>query len=430
MKTTFTFGSWGCGYNLGMATPSQVAHVLRRTRFSVPSGSFERYASTDIHDLVDEQLTDQGWALDVDEAASRNLDDAEWYTLPAEWMNRLMAPDAGLHERMVWFWHGHFTTNRGETNHRDMWRQHHLVRRHALGNLRDFAREIITDAAMLHFLDGASSRGDAPNENFSREFLELFMLGRNQGYTEQDVRSGARILAGWSVDWESGEISFDREHGYERPVTFLERRERWDLDSYVDAVLDQPACAEHIASALHRHLVSTPLDADRRAQLGRVLRNNDWEIRPLVSELLHSDDFVEARGHRTCQPVEWFTAATAAFGIAGMEDKGFEYWQIGQSGQIPFEPPNVAGWPDDDRWSSTSQVISRGNAMMHWELAESVIDRVEPTPDAVLAHCGIADATQTTRDAMERAIDAQTEFSHGLELLLALALLSPEFAVI
>ncbi|MFT7473744.1 MAG: hypothetical protein ACI81L_000659 [Verrucomicrobiales bacterium] len=87
---------------------------------------------------------------------------------------------------------------------------------------------------------GDSSPGDAPNENLSREFLELFMLGRNAGYTEDDVRAGARILSGWWVDWENGEV-------------------------------------------------------------------------------------------------------------------GFDYWQLQQTGQVPFEPPNVAGWPDDDRWSSASR---------------------------------------------------------------------------
>lgn len=417
-------------YNASMAQPAQIAHLFRRTGFKVPQGALSQHTSTDIHDLIDERLDEAGWALSEDEANSRNLDDVEWYTLPAEFLNQMMSPDAGLHERMVWFWHGHFTTERGETNHREMWRQHHLFRRHALGNVRDFARAIITDGAMLQYLDGDGSNGDAPNENFSREFLELFMLGRNQGYTEDDIRAGARILSGWRVDYENGDVTFDRERSYERPVTFLGRRDRWDLDDYIDAVLAQPSCAGHIASALHAHLVSTPLDDDRSEHLGAVLRNNDWEILPLVRELLHSDDFVEARGQRTRQPVEWFTAATSAFGITEVGDLGFEYWHVEQTGQVPFEPPNVAGWPDDDRWSSASQVIARGHALTGWEIAESIVDRLEPHPEAVLAHCGITDPSQATLDALHQAIDAQTEFDYGLELLLSLVLMSPEFAVI
>lgn len=413
-----------------MAQQAQIAHVFRRTGFRVPPDALSRYASTDVHDLIDERLSDEGWALTQEEASQRNLDDIEWYTLPAEYLNAMMSPDAGLHERMVWFWHGHFTTERGETNHREMWRQHQLFRRHSLGNLRDFARAVITDGAMLHYLDGSGSRGEAPNENFSREFLELFMLGHNQGYTETDIRAGARILSGWTVNYENGEIEFNTDNHYDRPVTFLGRRSRWDLDDYVDAVLSQTSCAEHLAAAIHDYLVSTPLSNDERSRLGTVLRNNDWEIRPLVTEILHGQDFVEAQGRRTRQPVEWFTAAANAFGIDTVGENGFEYWHLDQAGQVPFEPPNVAGWPDDERWSSASQVIARGQAMMGWEVSESIIDRVAPTPEAVLAHCGIVEPSEETLSALTHAIEQQTEYDYGLELLLSLALLSPEFAVI
>ena len=99
-------------------------------------------------------------------------------------------------------------------------------------------------------------------------------------------------------------------------------------------------------------------------------------------------------------------------------------------GQVPFEPPNVAGWPDDDRWSSASQVIARGHAIMDWEVADRVINSLEPTASAVLAHCGIAEPSPQTIAALEHAIEAQTEFDYGLELLLSLALLSPEFSVV
>ncbi len=413
-----------------MADAQQIAHLYRRTGFAVPPDAFRRHRDDDIHDLIDARLEDDGWALDADEARERDFEDVEWYTLPAEWMERMMQPDAGLHERMVWFWHGHFTTNRSDTNHRDMWRQHHLVRRHAMGNVKALAREIITDAAMLHFLDGGGSRGDAPNENFSREFMELFVLGRNAGYSEDDVRAGARILSGWWVEWDTGEVAFDPENHYDRPVNFLGARQRWTLDSYVDAVFDMPSAAEHIAAALHAHLVSTPLTDDRRRQLGDVLRSNDWEIRPLLSEMLHHDDFTSAAGRRSRQPVEWLAGATTAFDIRSLEERGFEFWHIGQTGQVPFEPPNVAGWPDDERWSSASQVVSRGNALVHWELSDALIDRIDPTPEAVLAHCGIADASDETLAALQRAIDTQTEYDHGLELLLTLVLLSPEFAVV
>ncbi len=387
--------------------------------------------SMDIHDLIDERLADEGWALSEDEANARDLDEPDWDLLPREWMDRLMSPDAALHERMVWYWHNHFTTNRHETSHKLVWRQHQTIRRHALGNVRDLAAAMLVDGAMLHFLDADGSHGDQPNENLSREFMELFMLGRNAGYTEDDVRAGARILSGWYVDWETGEVGFDSERHYGRPVQFLGRRRRWNLDSYLDAVLEQPTCAGHVAGRIHDHLVSTPLSDERRAELGEVLRSNDWEIRPLLSEMLHHDDFVNGLGVRSREPVEWFAAAAALVDLENAgEENGWEFWQVYEAGQVPFEPPNVAGWVNDERWSSANQVMSRGNTLLNWQISDRVINTLEPTTTAVLEHCGIFAPSDTTVAALDRAIATQTEYNQGLELLLTLALLSPEFSTI
>ena len=417
-----------------MATAAEVARILHRTGFGIELGQIDSLAAVDLHDIIDERLADEGWSLSVDETNARDFEDVQWNELPREWIDRILSPNAGMHERMVWYWHNHFTTNRHETNHRLIWRQHQTIRRHALGNVRDFAHDIVRDGAMLHYLDGAGSSGEAPNENLSREFMELFMLGRNAGYTEDDVRAGARILSGWFVDWETGDVGFDAEQHYSRPVQFLGRRQRWSVDAFVDAVMDQPACAGHIAGRIHAHFVSTPLTDDRRAELGEVLRSNDWEIRPLLSNMLHHDEFTSGAGVRTREPIEWVAGAAAAFGVPQISDEdndyGFDYWQLEQTAQVPFEPPNVAGWVNDERWSSASQVVARGNLLMHWDLDDRVISRVVPTPEAVLEHCGVFNPTDTTLNAMHRAIDVQTEYDRGLELLLTMALLSPEYATI
>ena len=413
-----------------MASREQVAHLLRRTGFGIRRGQIDQLVSSDIHELIDERLADTGWALSAEEAEARDFDDIEYNTLAEEWLDRMLSPDAGLHERMVWFWHGHFTTSKEKTTNRLVVRQHHLLRRHALGNVADLAREIIVDGAMLQYLDGDDSRGDSPNENLSREFLELFMLGQDAGYTEDDIRAGARILSGWRVDYESGDVTFDPENHYDRPVSFLGTRRRWTLDAYVQAVLDQESCADHIAGKIHDHFVSTPLTDERRQELGDILRDNGWEIRPLMAEILHSDDFVEARGRRARQPVEWIVAAATAAGIGQLGEQGFEFWQVYATGQIPFQPPNVAGWPDDDRWSSATQIMMRGNTVLNWELSDLVINTVAPTPRAVLDHLGIVGVSESTANALTTAITEQTEYANGLEMLIITAMLSPEFSTI
>jgi uncharacterized protein (DUF1800 family) len=75
--------------------------------------------------------------------------------------------------------------------------QNETLRRAGRGDFRSLAVAMLTDPAMLFWLDGQKNSAAAPNENLSREFMELFALGHGDGYTEQDVREGARALTGW-----------------------------------------------------------------------------------------------------------------------------------------------------------------------------------------------------------------------------------------
>ena len=97
---------------------------------------------------------------------------------------------------------------------------------------------------------------------------------------------------------------------------------------------------------------------------------------------------------------------------------------------MPFRPPNVGGWPLDERWLSAGQMLTRTNLLMRIPLAKPIVDRAEPSVGAVLEHCGLYDVSAATKNAMQRSIDKQTEFAEGLELLFALALVSPEFSLI
>ena len=124
--------------------------------------------------------------------------------------------------------------------------------------------------------------------------------------------------------------------------------------------------------------------------------------------------------------MEWLLAVLAATGPA---TRKIELRWLEQLGQLPFRPPNVAGWPLDARWASAAQVLLRTSIVTNLELDASIIDAVPADPAAVLVHCGIHDASPGTVAALERAGAAQTEYDHGLELLLALATSAPEFTL-
>lgn len=421
VKRIFMFAPWPVSYLPDMEQHEAIAHLLRRTTFGPRPGQVEQLVGQDIDDVIDEILDDR-----TDRAEGTNEPDLEENNeLVAWWLERLRDPRAGLHERMVWYWHSHFTTNLDQVTDDMMWQQHQRIRRHALGNFGDLAREMVTDAAMLVYLNGSGSTGDNPNENLARELMELFTLGVGN-YTEDDVKAAARALSGYWVEWDTSNVEFDDDAHYDRPVRFLGDRRHHDVDSIVDALLAEPACARHVAARMFRHFVGLDPEPDHLEELANVLRDADLEILPLVEAIIRSPAFHSARRARPRQPVEWLVAALPALGAT---DADVEIWSLAAAGQMPFHPPNVAGWPDDDRWVDGSQVLDRVNRILDLGWDEKIDLDVEPDVDTVLARCGLWEVSAETRAVLDEAIRNQTEYDRGLELLFALTLTSPEFSL-
>jgi len=413
--------------------PETISRILQRVQFAARPGEVERFAGWSAEDVVAHLIgNDQPFIWDDSEVADhvQSLGDGPWDALNRWYTQRITSRTAGLHERMVWFWHGHFTSSTDKVNSAAIVGQHHLVRTHALGNFRDFLREITTDAAMLEWLDGAGSRGDEPNENYAREMMELFALGPGT-HTEEDIRVAARILAGWNVDYQTLDVTFDPEEAYDRPLRFMGQRKRWNVDSLVDHICALPACANFVAGRVYRYFVGAEPSPAERVALGRVFREADLEILPLVEAILNQPAFLNAEITRPRTPVEWLAGAAAVFGEDAFANEMLEYepWWLPDMQQEPFAPPNVGGWPEDNRWLGAGQVLRRADIVLSAELSRDLIDLLEPEIDAVAAHCGVYALSDQTRAALVTAIEAQTEFDGGLELLLALVLTSPEFSL-
>ena len=361
-----------------------IAHVLRRLTFGPhPGRAAALAASTDAATVIEDLLADPA---DTGEPPPEIEENDPAGSLIRWYVRQLANPAAGLHERMCWYWHTHLTSSVDAASVDFMLQQHLLVRRHALGNFRTLLREITTDPAMLQFLDGDGSGGESPNENYARELMELFALGVGN-YTEDDVRAAARALSGWGIEWDDATSYYWDDRGYDRPVTIFGERKRWDVDSVIDAVVEHEACAPHVAGRMWEHLVGTELADDRRGELATVFRDADYEILPLVAAIVRSPEFLESSGARARTPLEWYIAALVLTGQ--VVDDELNEWELYALGQVPFAPPNVAGWPLDDRWLSGSQYLLRASTVLDHEVASSIINNVEPTVDAVARHCGV-----------------------------------------
>lgn len=392
--------------------------VLNRLTLRSDAALVDRYANVDPTEIVADLLA----APPRDVPAPDPIAEGDEYgTAIGWWLDQLRHPDGGLHERMVWIWHGHLTSGLGKAPPRMMIAQNRLLRRHALGNFRELLGAVTVDPAMLLWLDGAGSHADDPNENHARELMELFALGRGH-YSETDVGNAARALAGYWIDEEDGDrVVFEPEHALRHTVAFLGRRVR-TADDVVDAVCDHSACAPWIAGMLHAAFHGTTPDDRRRAELAAVFVDSGLEIRPLVEAVVSDPALVDAPA-RPRSALEWYLAAERLLGVE------FDTWGLDQLGQMPLDPPDVAGWPGHERWMSAGLVLTKAQIAMNHAWDTPTLDDTDPVGD-VLRRANLTEVGEPTRRSLERLAAAVAGRRERSTVLCAAVAVSPEFNLV
>jgi hypothetical protein len=266
-----------------------------------------------------------------------------------------------LEEKMALMWHGHFATHENKVrDYRKMMQQIDLFEKGATGNLRDLTVQVAQNPAMLYFLDAQYNVKGAPNENFAREVMELFTMGVGN-YTEKDVREGARAFTGWYFDNLTFKI--DQSKHDDGPKTFLGKTGNFDGVDAIKIIFEQPVTAEYLAGKIYRFLVRDDLSPELKSKLGAVLRDHNYEIKPLLTVIFSSKDFYSAAsyGAHIKGPVEYMVAMMKHLGveaIPGVPD--FNQSTIAM-GQYLLNPPSVAGWAGGKAWITPGLLIARGN---------------------------------------------------------------------
>ena len=232
------------------------------------------------------------------------------------WLRRMVQADQPVVEKLTFLWHNHFATAASKVRDATlMLAQNQTLRGQARGNFRALALAVLTDPAMLVWLDGQKNLAGAPNENLSREFIELFTLGHGNGYTEQDVRDGARALTGWTVARGGASARFVTARHDSGSKTVLGVTGNLDETGYCDAVLAQPATAEHVVTRLWGQMGSDqPLPAASITTRADAFRST-WDISALLTSMVLSSDFVAAQGELVIGPVEWLVGALRALQV-------------------------------------------------------------------------------------------------------------------
>ncbi len=347
---------------------AKAAHLHRRAGFGATRAELTRDVKEGPEASVDRFLRPRALTADeqgvLDSLRQGVIDSGDGDRLKAWWLYRVLYDPDPLRERLTLFWHGHFaTSNRKVNNLPFMLAQNELLRRHALGPFADLVSAIVGDAAMLVWLDGAGSKKDKPNENFGREFLELFTLGVGH-YAEKDVREVARAFTGWSIDRGQGVFKEAGHDGGEK--TFLKQTGAWKAADIVRITLEQPACAEFLCRKLYRCFVREDEDPSPELlrPLAEELRGHNYDVGHIVGVILRSRHFYDdaVRRQRVKSPVEFSAGLLRALEVPRADVRLLALaLACERQGQDVFYPPNVKGWDGGKAWLNSTSVLERGN---------------------------------------------------------------------
>ena len=342
------------------------------------------------------------------------------------WLDRMALSNHGLSERMVWFWHGHWATSIDKINYpMPMFTQNKTLRTYALGNFKEMSRAMINDGALQIWLDGGDSTLKAPNENLSRELMELFVLGVNR-YSEDDVKALAKVLTGYQINNSSGKVTFNLKRHDPSAVTLLGSSAIFSGESVSDYLVARDDCATFIAERLWYRFISSsqPLPTDSTVKKAFAERNIASAVTALASDVAMRDpnnSLVKA-------PVEWFISACRALQItpSKLDSSNQLISHLQKLVQVPFSPPNVGGWPTDEAW------LSSASAQYRIAFAKWLIKQGDLTPITSLSQnarvaksadwLGVSAWSNRTQGALRNAVGDPAEF-------VLLALCSPEYVV-
>ncbi|MBT8272787.1 MAG: DUF1800 domain-containing protein [Bacteroidia bacterium] len=347
---------WRAGFGL---KPNQDKQLLHKSRAEIVGSLFEESGQYD--------------KLEVDLSEFRSIDPKKLFKDPKAvrsffkrsndkirelniaWMHRMSGEKAVLRERMTLFWANHFVCK--DNNVLYVQAYNNTLRRHALGNFRDFVKAISKEPAMLIYLNNKHNIKKSPNENFARELMELFTLGSGH-YSEKDIKESARAFTGYYHNFMGGfRIRLmQHDHGIKR---FFGKRGYFDGDDIIDIILSKKQCARFICEKIYRYFVNQNINEAHISEMVAVFFPN-YDIGQLMRFVFMSSWFYDEAniGAKIKSPVDLLLGIHRTVPLKFKDPQKIISAQR-LLGQILLYPPNVAGWKGDKAWIDSNTVLLR-----------------------------------------------------------------------
>ena len=282
--------------------------------------------------------------------------------------------EQSLRAKLTMFWMNHFVTELESYTYAPyMFQYYNLMQTHALGNFKEFVRAVGVNSTMLVYLNGFENTSNNPNENYARELFELFTLGENNNYTQQDILEASRALTGYN-HWDDpgAQIYFDQSTWDEGPKTIFGSEEFYTYDELIDTLFElrETEIAQFICTKLYKYFVSHEYDAitqeDIINPLAQTLIDVNFEMAPMLRQLFKSQHFFDERAFgvviKSPYDVVFNYINEGNFFYDDGVLQGLIYY-TGIIGQEIYNPPDVSGWQRDQDWINTATLSGRWQIM-------------------------------------------------------------------
>ena len=278
--------------------------------------------------------------------------------MKAWWISKMRTNEFPLQEKMTCFWHNHFvaTYQKVKVNHW-VFQHNQLLREQAFGNFKELTKKVLKTNAMVRYLDNVDNRKDKLNENLSRELLELFTLGIGN-YTENDIKNGAKALAGLGIG--ENEAQYRPIFEDNDTITYLGKTGKFKADDLVDIIFEQKNISYFITQKILKCFIYDNPSTELVTYYGDYFKKMNFEIKPLLTKIFTEEFTKKTAGSKIKNPLEYSLQLISELHIE-LENPKTLILFLREQGMDLFNQPNVKGWVGGNSWLTSQVYLQRNN---------------------------------------------------------------------
>ncbi len=374
-------------------------HLLRRTMFGATLSDLKELENKSLSDTIDQLLDNsvdlptpplnyyqsernndpnvplgQTWINDTFGGQFNGQRRNSWAW---DWIGNQINQSLNIREKMTLFWHNHFATEASIYAYGYFAYEHtKLLRENYLGDFKELVKKITLDKAMLRYLNGEKNQAKAPDENYARELQELFTLGKGEDakYTESDIIEAAKVLTGWRINYQTGEVYFTESRHYDKNKVFSKFYGNYllragssqadaekEIDDLIEMIFTKKEVAKFLVRRLYMWFIYYEIDEATETNFIEPLADlffaNNFDVKLLMKYMLQSEHFFDP-ANRAClikSPLDYLVGFCRQFELEfpKIEDDventyrmwGYIYYLGSVLQQTLGGPPSVSGWP-------------------------------------------------------------------------------------